>query len=332
MQNFFKEKFSERGNLYKRVPVMAFLMLSVTVATLLLFSSVKTIKISDGIKTYVVSCISGDTDKALSTAGLNASDYKLLSCKREGNSTNLLVTKTFPVKIVIGNKTVTVKTAKATVGEILNNAGYTVDGDDIVTPSVNTVIKKSCFINFTDVNYTTYETTEEIPYSSETVYSSALDVGQTVNTGGKAGLKKTVYTKKCVNGVETEKTVASEEILISPVNAVTTVGTKKASAPAALAGGAHVYTSCLTKTGGVYKNPYTGLRETYYSQKVLPGGGLVIPGRHVNEEGFVCDGDGFICVASNDYAKGTVIETSRGMGKVYDCGCARGTLDVYVNW
>ena len=93
-----------------------------------------------------------------------------------------------------------------------------------------------------------------------------------------------------------------------------------------------IYSSHLTKSGGVYNNPYTGLKETWYSQRVLPGGGLDIPGRHVNEEGFVCDGDGYICVASSTYAKGTIIETSRGMGKVYDSGCKPGILDIYVDW
>lgn len=94
----------------------------------------------------------------------------------------------------------------------------------------------------------------------------------------------------------------------------------------------HEYTEYLTKSGGVYYNPYTGLKETWYSQRVLPGGGLNIPGRHVNEEGFVCDMDGYICVASSTYSKGTVIETSRGMGKVYDCGCAPGIIDLYTDW
>lgn len=94
----------------------------------------------------------------------------------------------------------------------------------------------------------------------------------------------------------------------------------------------HTYDRYLTKRGGVYHNPYTGLKETWYSQRVLPGGGLDIPGRHVNEEGFVCDVDGYICVASSTYSKGTVIETSRGMGKVYDSGCAPGILDIYTDW
>ena len=89
-------------------------------------------------------------------------------------------------------------------------------------------------------------------------------------------------------------------------------------------------TGVLTKSKGV--NYYNGHRETWYSQKALPGGGLKIPGRHVDNRGLVCDGDGYICVASNDYPKGTIVKTSLGTGKVYDCGCASGTIDIYTNW
>lgn len=92
----------------------------------------------------------------------------------------------------------------------------------------------------------------------------------------------------------------------------------------------------LTKSGGVcYNNPY-GYKETWYSQKVLPGGGLKIPGRHVDDRGLVCDIDGYICVAINVNDKrfpyGSMIQTSLGMAKVYDHGCAPGVIDVYVNW
>lgn len=87
----------------------------------------------------------------------------------------------------------------------------------------------------------------------------------------------------------------------------------------------------LTKSGGVYY--YNGRKETWYSQRVLPGGGLDIPGRHVNaEDGTVRDEDGYICVAASDLPKGTVVETSLGTGKVYDTGCAPGTTDIYVDW
>lgn len=86
----------------------------------------------------------------------------------------------------------------------------------------------------------------------------------------------------------------------------------------------------LTKRKGV--NYYNGHRETYYSQKVLPGHGLKIPGRHVASDGTIRDSDGYICVASSDYPKGTVVKTSLGPGKVYDSGCASGTIDLYTDW
>ena len=77
-----------------------------------------------------------------------------------------------------------------------------------------------------------------------------------------------------------------------------------------------------------------GYRWTYYSEKVLPGGGLDIPGRHTDYNGYVCDENDYICLASDFLPKGTVVSTPFGKtGKVYDCGCGDNiTLDVYVNW
>ena len=84
------------------------------------------------------------------------------------------------------------------------------------------------------------------------------------------------------------------------------------------------------KLGVVFWNNY---RWTWYSERVLPGGGLNIPGRYKDEKGYICDKDGYICLASNDLKKGTLVSTPFGKGgKVYDCGCDNGTLDVYVGW
>ncbi len=83
--------------------------------------------------------------------------------------------------------------------------------------------------------------------------------------------------------------------------------------------------------GALYFN---GHKETYYSQRVLPGYALNIPGRHVADDGTIRDGDGYISVAANTsyMSKGTVLLTSLGPAKVYDSGCAYGTIDIYVNW
>lgn len=77
---------------------------------------------------------------------------------------------------------------------------------------------------------------------------------------------------------------------------------------------------------------FNGHTETYYSQKVLPGAGLNIPGRHIASDGTIRDKDGYIVLASDDYPKGTVVETSLGAGKVYDSGSGKGNIDLYTDW
>lgn len=79
--------------------------------------------------------------------------------------------------------------------------------------------------------------------------------------------------------------------------------------------------------GVVYSGGY---KFTYYSQSVLPGGGLSIPGRHINADGFVSDGDGYIVLAGSA-PLGTVYDTPFGYkGKIYDRGTYGNHLDVYV--
>ena len=70
---------------------------------------------------------------------------------------------------------------------------------------------------------------------------------------------------------------------------------------------------------------------TYYSQRVLPGGGLDIPGRHVDDDGFIRDENGNLCIASSNHAKGTEIDTPYGKGVVYDY-CPSDNLDIYTDW
>lgn len=74
---------------------------------------------------------------------------------------------------------------------------------------------------------------------------------------------------------------------------------------------------------------------TYYSENVLPGNGLDIPGRYTDDEGYVCDEDNYVVLATPDediYPRYSTIELPTGrMGKFYDY-CPEGSIDVYVNW
>ena len=96
---------------------------------------------------------------------------------------------------------------------------------------------------------------------------------------------------------------------------------------AASSNGATISLSQFMFDGVVY---WGGYKFTYYSQSVLPGGGLSIPGRHINADGYVADGDGYIVLAGSA-PKGTVYDTPFGYkGKIYDRGTYGNHLDVYI--
>lgn len=94
----------------------------------------------------------------------------------------------------------------------------------------------------------------------------------------------------------------------------------------------NLFSNALTPSRGAQY--FDGHKETYYSQNVLPGSGLNIPGRHVADDGTIRDGEGYISVAADPsyMPRGSVLMTSLGPAKVYDTGCAYGTIDIYVNW
>lgn len=95
------------------------------------------------------------------------------------------------------------------------------------------------------------------------------------------------------------------------------------------------YTRKQFKHRGVIR--WGGVKWTWYTQRQLPGRGLKIPGRHVDKNGFVCDKDDYIVLASSiGYKKQRkILPTPFGKyGKVYDTNGTwnYGWRDVYTNW
>lgn len=129
-----------------------------------------------------------------------------------------------------------------------------------------------------------------------------------------------------------EQPVATETAVEQPVVQETTAAVvpvvEAPVQPVAPVGSPLLYTLDTFLFSGVIN--WGGYHFTYYSQSVLPGGGLSIPGRHINAMGYVADGDGYIVLA-NDAPIGTVINTPFGApGKVYDRGTYGNHFDVYV--
>ena len=94
------------------------------------------------------------------------------------------------------------------------------------------------------------------------------------------------------------------------------------------------YTAHQLRRGG--RLHWRGYTYTWYSQRVMPGRGLKIPGRHVDKNGYVCDKDDYIVVGSSvaNKLKRVIAPTPFGkFGKCYDCGLIGSKhCDIYVAW
>lgn len=81
---------------------------------------------------------------------------------------------------------------------------------------------------------------------------------------------------------------------------------------------------------------YNGYYYTYYSELVMPGENLYIPGRWTDSDGFVRDENGYLCLAANTpetMDRFSYVDTPWGTGVIYDYGTGNDIyIDVYVGW
>ncbi len=132
---------------------------------------------------------------------------------------------------------------------------------------------------------------------------------------------------------ESQEETKTEEPAAAPAE-TTTASQSSASSSSSSSSSSSGYnmpsgSGVLTWSGGI--NYFNGHMETWYTMREWKGD-LGIPGMYIGSDGIVRDCDNYICVASDDDPKGTIIETSLGTGKVYDCGPGHGIIDIYTDW
>lgn len=300
-----------------------------------------------------------------------------------------------------GGRQLNVTTFASTVGELLEQENVTLTKDDIVNPSVDTLINDSDEVKVDFYTFENYSKDEKIEFKKENKYSFDVAYGkEEIQQEGKDGTKVLNFMKTVKNGNEISNEKVSEEVKVEPVTEITLVGTRKVvkekienktinrtnksmykgqskviqkgndgileKVYEVIGEDSKLVSEKVTKKAtnrivekGTKSRPsvaktsskksgssprlyslrdlqfhgiirWGGYKYTYYSQRVLPGGGLRIPGRHVNSAGYVSDGSGYIVLA-NDRPKGTVLPTPFGyMGKVYDRGTYGNHIDVYT--
>jgi len=160
---------------------------------------------------------------------------------------------------------------------------------------------------------------EEIPFVEERVKDYNMAPGTSeIRQLGEVGMRKLVYEVFYVDGVEMSRKLTSDEVVREPVKRIVAVGASAIEKkPLTASMGRNRYTVTLAD-GRIIER-----QETYYDLPMFGvmsfcGGGSY----SVRADGVKVDSDGYVLVAADlsRYPRCSVVETSLGLGKVYDTG------------
>lgn len=118
--------------------------------------------------------------------------------------------------------------ANGTVKDALEKAGIILGANDIVTPSLDTVLDGFAQIKISRVTFETKIETQEIDFETKVIPVADMYIDEeTVVTEGVKGEKRVFYSEKYVDGVLEETVFSKETVTKEPVTEVKKVGTKK---------------------------------------------------------------------------------------------------------
>ena len=174
--------------------------------------------------------------EALGYLNLDAKDSLVSTSRsanigRQGLSVDVVTAK--DVTLVSNGQETPVRLA-GTVGDVLEDAGIKLDGDDIVKPAASTNLTDGMKIQFTDVEVKSSTKDVKVLFEKTKKKSKKMDKGdEKVTTKGVDGLKRETYRDVYHDGKKVSSKKTDEKVVKKPVTEVTTVGTKKVDASAA---------------------------------------------------------------------------------------------------
>lgn len=140
------------------------------------------------------------------------------------------IVRATPVTIADEGRSTTYRTWQPTVGQLIDEAGIALDGDDRIAPTLETQLAPDLGITITRIGVSEEFEMESISFKQVKKQDAALEKGTTkVTQRGQAGLRKKTYRVTRENGVVTSRVLIANEIAREPVEEITVEGTKVVS-------------------------------------------------------------------------------------------------------
>lgn len=233
----------------------------------------------------------------------------------DGASTILKIERAVPFTLELYGKTLQTSTLAKTVGEMIHSKGIKLTLADTVSTDMDTPIAAGMTVTILREGVQTPTVEEAIPFTTRQVLDFDNPVGfKKVQKAGVNGMREITYELTAHAGKEVSRKVIQSVVVKQPKEQIELVGAAPTAQALSRGKGAQYWTD----SKGVSH------RETYYNLNMNVVIGACGPGNSVNirADGAKVDKDGYILVAAHlgNYPRCSVVETSMGLGKVYDTG------------
>lgn len=227
----------------------------------------------------------------------------------------------------------TIRTGADTVEAFLAERNITITSSDWLSQPLDTKIENGLLLELYAQGKNTITIDEEVAFSEQFTHDYSFNLGyHAITKAGETGLKTVTYEVEMQDGKEISRTHISEIITKEPITQQVTLGARSiAMKPLTKQMGRNRYT---TNTGILREETYYNLNMKAVMQHCGSGGYYTVR----ETDGVKVDKDGYVIVAAHlgRYPRCSVVETSLGLGKVYDTGSfAHGNpeqFDIATNW
>lgn len=231
----------------------------------------------------------------------------------QGAGVQLTVTRATEFTLGLYGKKMTAYTQAPTVAAMLKEKGITLGPDDTVSAVLNAPVKPGMAVAIWRNGAQTVTEEQKIPFETQKILDMDHPIGyHQVKVKGVSGTRLVTYEVVMQDGKEVGRKKIQSVVGSQPKGQVELIGNKPVN-PLSKSKGAGYFTD----SQGVSH------RETYYD---LPMGSVIGAcggGTYsVRKDGAKVDQDGYILIAANygRYPRCSIVETSMGLGRVYDTG------------
>lgn len=233
----------------------------------------------------------------------------------DGAGLELTIKRATLITLDLYGKKTKIRTVSKTVGEMLIEKGIVLGKNGRVSVSKKAPIKKGMLVRVWREGRQTITKNEKIPYSTRIVYDADRPLGyRKAQVKGVVGIRTISYEINVKQGKEVSREEIANIVTRKPTKQTVVIGLKNNGTGLTEGRGAQYWKD---SKGVEHRETYYDLNMSVVMQSCGKGGKY-----YVRPDGAKVDDEGYILIAANygNYPKCTLVETSLGLGKVYDTG------------